>query len=50
MRRWMNRSRSNEPDRYVPEIAFAQTKDYVHRVMSNYRMYTLLYDEKLKRK
>ena len=50
MKRWLARSHSNEADRYVPEIAFAQTKDYVHRVMANYRMYTLLYDERLNRK
>ena len=50
MKRWLARSHANEADRYVPEIAFSQTKDYVHRVLSNYRMYRLLYDEKLNRK
>ena len=50
MKRWLVRSHSNEADRYVPEIAFAQSKDYVHRVMANYRMYTLFYDERLNRK
>ena len=50
MQRWMNRSKSDQPDRYVPEIAYAQSKDYVHRVMANYRMYGMLYDENLKRK
>lgn len=48
MKRWMSRSRSNQPERYVPEIMFAQSKDYVHRVMTNYRMYQLIYDEQLK--
>jgi soluble lytic murein transglycosylase len=47
MKRWLSRSRSRLPDRYVPEIAFAQSKDYVFRVMNNYRMYQLLYDENL---
>jgi hypothetical protein len=47
MKRWLGRSRSQEPDRYVPEIAFAQSKDYVHRVMTNFRMYSHLYDERL---
>ena len=47
MKRWMARSRSRIPERYVPEIAFSQSKDYVCRVMSNYRMYQLLYDENL---
>jgi soluble lytic murein transglycosylase len=50
MKRWLGRSRSREADRYVPEIAFSQSKDYVHRVMSSYRMYTELYDERLNRK
>ena len=45
MQRWYGRARSDQPGRYVPEIAFAQTKDYVWRVMANYRMYKLLYPE-----
>lgn len=49
MKRWMLRSKSDTADRYVPEIGFGQTKDYVYRVMANYRMYSFLYDENLKR-
>jgi soluble lytic murein transglycosylase-like protein/tetratricopeptide (TPR) repeat protein len=45
--RWIARSRSLEPDRYVPEIGFAQSKDYVFRVMSNYWVYQGLYDAAL---
>jgi len=48
MARWLARSRSDLPEQYVPEIAYAQSKDYVYRVMSNYRMYRLLYDADLK--
>jgi len=48
MARWLARSRSDRPEQYVPEIAYAQSKDYVYRVMSNYRMYKLLYDANLK--
>ena len=48
MKRWLARSRSNLPERYVPEIMFAQSKDYVYRVMANYRMYQYLYDENLR--
>ena len=48
MKRWLSRSRSNQPERYVPEIMFAQSKEYVYRVMTNYRMYQLIYDEQLK--
>jgi soluble lytic murein transglycosylase-like protein/tetratricopeptide (TPR) repeat protein len=47
MRRWFNRARSNEPERYVPEVVYAQSKDYVHKVMASYRVYQYLYDEKL---
>jgi soluble lytic murein transglycosylase len=50
MARWVARSRANEPDRYVPEIGFAQTKDYVFKVMLNYWQYQALYDEKLDRR
>ncbi|NOT46337.1 MAG: transglycosylase SLT domain-containing protein [Acidobacteria bacterium] len=48
MKRWMKRSHSDQPDRYVPEIAFSQSKDYVYRVMANYRIYKMFYDERLK--
>lgn len=47
MKRWMKRSHSDRPDRYVPEIAFSQSKDYVYRVMANYRIYKLFYNENL---
>lgn len=50
MKRWLNRAKSNDADRYVPEIAYSQTKDYVYRVMANYRMYQMFYDENLRRK
>lgn len=45
--RWINRSRANEADRYVPEIGFSQTKDYVYKVMTNYWNYQRLYDNQL---
>ncbi|HEX6732619.1 MAG TPA: transglycosylase SLT domain-containing protein [Pyrinomonadaceae bacterium] len=47
MTRWMGRSRAREPERYVPEIGFAQSKDYVYRVMSNFWSYQKLYDAQL---
>jgi soluble lytic murein transglycosylase len=46
--RWIGRSRSSEADRYVPEIGFSQTKDYVYKVMTNYWNYERLYDNQLK--
>jgi soluble lytic murein transglycosylase len=48
MARWLKRANTNDPDQYVPEIVFAQTKDYVYRVMTNYRMYRFLYDANLR--
>jgi soluble lytic murein transglycosylase len=50
VKRWMARAKSNEPERYVPEFVFGQTKDYVAKVMANYRVYQHLYDEQLKPK
>jgi soluble lytic murein transglycosylase len=47
MARWLARAKTDNPDRYVPEIAFAQSKDYVYKVMANYRVYQMFYDEKL---
>jgi soluble lytic murein transglycosylase len=48
--RWIARSRSQEADRYVPEIGFSQTKDYVYKVLANFWTYQRLYDEKLQPK
>lgn len=48
MARWLARAKSDDPDRYVAEIVYSQTKDYVYKVMANYRVYQMLYDEKLK--
>lgn len=48
MIRWQARSRSNEPERYVAEIGFSQTKDYVSRVITNFWNYRRLYDSQFK--
>jgi soluble lytic murein transglycosylase len=45
--RWIARSRSTEADRYVPEIGFSQTKDYVYKVLANYWSYQRLYESQL---
>ena len=50
MTRWLVRSRATEADRFVPEIQFSQSKDYVYKVMANYRVYQFLYDENLQPK
>ncbi|MEJ7860668.1 MAG: transglycosylase SLT domain-containing protein [Pyrinomonadaceae bacterium] len=50
MLRWLSRSKTDNPDRYIPEIIFTQSKDYVYKVMANYRVYQMLYDENLNKK
>lgn len=48
--RWLNRSKPKEPGVFAAEIGFAETKQYVFKVMNNYRAYRELYDENLVRK
>lgn len=48
--RWLNRSKPREPGIFAAEIGFAETKNYVFKVMNNYRVYRLLYTEDLIRK
>lgn len=48
--RWLNRSRPKEAGIFTSEIGFAETKDYVVKVMNNYRIYRELYSEDLRRK
>lgn len=48
--RWLNRSNPKEPGIFAAEIGFAETKNYVFKVMTNYRIYRELYDENLARK
>jgi soluble lytic murein transglycosylase len=48
VKRWLLRSKSETADRYVPEIVFSQSKDYAYKVMANYRVYQIFYDENLK--
>lgn len=50
MLRWLARSKTADPDRYVAETVFSQSKDYVYKVMAAYRVYQMLYDEQLKAK
>ncbi len=48
--RWLNRSKPKEPGVFAAEVGFAETKNYVFKVMNNYRAYKELYDENLVRK
>ncbi|PYS99083.1 MAG: hypothetical protein DMF63_13510 [Acidobacteria bacterium] len=48
--RWLNRSKPKDPGIFVSEIGFKESKDYVFKVMSNYRIYKDLYTENLERR
>jgi soluble lytic murein transglycosylase len=45
--RWIFRAQSNDVDLLLAEIAIPETKDYVAKVMNNYRAYRQLYTETL---
>ena len=46
--RWIFRTRSDDVDRMAAEIAIPETKDYLAKVVNNYRAYQALYDFDLK--
>ena len=48
--RWLNRSKPKDAGIFTAEIGFAETKNYVFKVMTNYRIYRELYTENLTRK
>lgn len=48
--RWLNRSKPKDPGIFVAEVGFAETKNYVFKVMNNYRIYRELYDDNLEKK
>jgi soluble lytic murein transglycosylase len=48
--RWLERSKRKDPGVFTAEIGFDETKGYVQKVMSNYRVYCQLYTEDLIRK
>ncbi len=48
--RWLGRSKPKEPGIFASEVGFAETKDYVFKVMNNYRIYRELYTESLERR
>jgi len=48
--RWLSHSKPKEPGIFASEVGFAETKDYVFKVMRNYRIYKQLYDDNLNRK
>ena len=48
--RWLGRSNQNDEGVFASEVGFTETKNYVFRVMNNYRAYKQLYDAKLNRR
>jgi soluble lytic murein transglycosylase len=48
--RWLERSKRNDPGVFTAEVGFEETKGYVQKVMSNYRVYRRLYTADLSRR
>jgi soluble lytic murein transglycosylase-like protein/TolA-binding protein len=48
--RWLARSNQNDEGVFASEVGFTESKNYVFKVMSNYRAYRQLYDSKLNRR
>jgi soluble lytic murein transglycosylase len=48
--RWLARSNQNDQGVFASEVGFTESKNYVFRVMNNYRAYKQLYDAKLNRR
>lgn len=46
--RWIFRSQSNDVEKFIAEVAIPETKDYVGKVINNYRAYQTLYTRDLK--
>ena len=45
--RWLNRSKPKEAGIFASEVGFKETKNYVFKVMNNYRVYRQLYTDDL---
>ena len=48
--RWLNRTKPRDAGIFTSEIGFPESKNYVYKVMSNYRVYRELYTEDLIKK
>ncbi len=48
--RWVRRAKQKDAGVFTSEVGFDETKDYVQKVMNNYRVYQQLYTADLKRK
>lgn len=50
VRRWIARAQNTDVDRFVIEVAYHESKDYVYKVMNNYWAYNQLYRDTLTEK
>ena len=48
--RWVKRAKQKDSGVFTSEIGFDETKDYVQKVMNNYRVYRQLYTPELTRR
>jgi soluble lytic murein transglycosylase-like protein len=48
--RWVKRARQRDPGVFTAEVGFDETKNYVYKVMANYRAYKQLYTPDLLRR
>ena len=48
--RWLARAKRNDPGVFTAEVGFDETKGYIQKVMSNYRVYRRLYTADLNRR
>jgi soluble lytic murein transglycosylase len=48
--RWLKRGRHRDAGVFTSEVGFAETKNYVYKVMANYRAYRQLYTQDLTRR
>lgn len=48
--RWVRRAKQKDPGVFTSEVGFDETKDYVKKVMNNYRVYKQLYNTDLTRR
>ena len=48
--RWLARTNRRDPGLFAAEVGFTESKNYVFRVLNNYRAYRQLYDAKLNRR
>jgi soluble lytic murein transglycosylase len=46
--RWISRAGKGDPGLFTTEVGYAETKDYVFKVMANFRAYQQLYTEQLR--